>query len=239
MEKKPASKPKVLLFSVNDTLLDMAEVKKRVNRMLDSKRAYSLWLEVLLHYTLVENSTGQYHDFESIARAALDQAAQTVGVTTNDEMKEEVLHVMKHLPLRDGVQKGLSQLHDLGFRLVVFTNTPEQIIRERMEPTGLISYFETILSVDELKKFKPAKECYSWAAEKLHIEPSEAILVTAHGWDICGALNAGMEAAFITHDGATKYPFSREPDFTAPDLIALAAQLQNSFQEQEEGQLIP
>jgi 2-haloacid dehalogenase len=211
----------------------MSEIKRRVNRMLDSKRAYALWLEVLLHYTLIENSTAQYHDFESIARAALDQAALLLGSSSSNEMKGELLHLMKHLPLRDGVQKGLSHLKDQGFRLAVFTNTPQHILRERMEPTGLISYFEAILSVDEIRKFKPAMECYQWALNRLEIRPEEAMMVTAHGWDICGAMNAGMGAAFIKHEDAHLYPFSKQPDFTATDLTVLATMLEKSFQRSE------
>jgi len=238
MQQNTLTRPKAILFSVNDTLLDMTEIKRKVNRLLDSKRAYALWLEVLLHFTLVENSTGQYHDFESIARAAMDQAAKTVGSESSESMKEEVLHLMKHLPLRDGVQKGLSLLHDQGYPLFVFTNTSEHSIRERMEPTGLISYFESVLSVDEIQKFKPEKACYLWAAQKLDLDPSEILMVSAHGWDICGALNAGLEAAFVRHDDAALYPFSGAPQFIAPDLTELASLLESRFKTRED-ELLP
>ncbi len=37
-------KPSVILFDVNETLMDMSPLKKKVNDMLDSKRGFNIWL---------------------------------------------------------------------------------------------------------------------------------------------------------------------------------------------------
>ncbi len=71
-------------------------------------------------------------------------------------------------------------------------------------------------------KYKPAPETYSWAAKTLNVSTSEVIMVAAHGWDITGALQAGMQAAFIQRKGQSLYPLSPKPQFVGKDLVEVA-----------------
>ncbi|GGW79853.1 hypothetical protein GCM10007391_10840 [Alteromonas halophila] len=57
------------------------------------------------------------------------------------------------------------------------------------------------------------------------VEPQEALLVAAHGWDIAGAKQAGWQAAFISRPGKVLYPLALKPDYNISDLPALAKQL--------------
>ncbi len=65
-------------------------------------------------------------------------------------------------------------------------------------------------------------ETYKWAAEQLSINISDAILVAAHGWDVAGALQAGMQAAFIERKGQSLYPLAPKPGFKAKDIVDVA-----------------
>ena len=218
-------KPKVILFDVNGTLLNLVDVKRKVNKMLDSKRGFNLWMEMFLHYSLVDNCTGPHHPFIDIAKATTAMASRAFGANAGDSELEEVLETMKHLPLHEGVQEGLSLLHDEGYRLVVLTNLPVRIVGERMERTGLVSYFENLFSAEEIKKYKPSPETYQWAAAKLGLAVEEMLMVTAHGWDICGAAHTGMQTAFIERDGQPLYPLAPEPLYKIKTLTELAKAL--------------
>ena len=218
-------KPKMILFDVNGTLLDLNDVKKKVNKMLDSKRGFSFWMEMFLHYSLVDNCTGPYHRFTDIAKATTAMASRAFGVNADDDNLEEILETMKHLPLHEGVQKGLSLLHDEGYRLAVLTNLPADIVGERMERTGLISYFEKLISAEEIKRYKPSLEAYQWAAQKLETAVEEVLMVTAHGWDICGAAHAGMQTAFIERSDQPVYPLAPAPFYKIKTVTELAKTL--------------
>src|SRR3954465_1239603 len=117
-------KPKLILFDVNGTLLNLADLKKKVNKLLDSKRGFTIWLEMLLHYTLVDNATGSQHPFESIARATLEMAAHSPGSHVSHIEIEQLFGVAQQLPLHESIQEGLSLFHDQGFRLAALTNLP-------------------------------------------------------------------------------------------------------------------
>ena len=219
-------RPKILLIDVYETMLDMSGVEKRINNLLNNRLAYTLWLETFMQYTFVDNSTLQFNDFNSIAAATLRMTSTVMGRHVEEGAIDEILLVMKHLPLKDGVQQGLSQLIDRQFRLAALTNCPEQMVQERMERTGLVSYFEKVLSAEHVQKYKPAKIVYDWAANSLKALPEEILLVSAHGWDIAGAENAGMQTAYIDQPGQVLYPLAPRPKFICKDLRDLARQLE-------------
>lgn len=217
--------PKLILLDVYETILDMSGIEKRVNSLMDSKRGYVLWFELFMQYSFVDNSTVQFHNFESIADATLRMTSQMLKQNITGEEVKGILELMKHLPLKENVQEGLSSLHDSNFRIAALTNSPEQIVRNRMEKTGLISYFEKVLSAEHVQKYKPAMEVYRWASQSLSVPPGEMLLVSAHGWDIAGAENAGLQTAYILQANQMLYPLAPEPDFICKDLLALSAQL--------------
>ncbi|MBK5270845.1 MAG: haloacid dehalogenase type II [Bacteroidia bacterium] len=219
------TKPKIILLDVYETLLDMSEVEKRVKNLLDSKKGYIIWFELFMQYCFVDNCTVQFNDFSSIAKATLQMAGQILEKNVSDEDIDQILDLLKQLPLHNGVQKGLSQLHEQGFRIAALTNSPQKIVLDRMERTGLVSYFETVLSAEHVKKYKPSIEVYEWAAKKLEVSPIEVLLVSAHGWDIAGGANAGMQTAYLKQSNQLLYPLAPEPNIICINLIDLSKQI--------------
>lgn len=218
-------KPQLILLDVYETLLDMTEIERHVNQLTDSKRGYLLWFELLMEYTFVDNATSSFHDFSSIAGATLTMTCEMLGCKVNNETVKDVLELMKQLPIKEGVQEGLSQLRDHGFRIAALTNSPEAIVKNRMERTGLISYFEKVFSADQVKKYKPDPIVYQWACKQLELPVDQALLVSVHGWDIAGATNAGLQTAHFRQESRSLYPLARKPQFSCKDLSDLCKQL--------------
>jgi 2-haloacid dehalogenase len=215
---------KLLLFDVYGTLLDLNDIKRKVNRILDSKKGYILWSEILLHYCMVDNST-THHSFKDIARASLQMTAATLDVAYSDDSFNELFEMYKHLPLQEGAPEGLSQLKDKNFRFAALTNFPLQIVNERMDRTGLISYFEHIFSAEDIGKFKPDKATYKFVEKETGINASDILMITSHGWDIAGAMHSEMQAAYIEKGGEILYPLTPNPRYVAKNLTNLASQL--------------
>ena len=212
----------LILFDVNETLLDMSALKKKINVLLKSSKGFRIWFGMLLHYTLVDKCTNSYHDFSAIADAALDMAAKALKARIDQKEKKEALQTIKQLSAYDDAPKGLQLLKDNNFRLATLTNSPPATLAAQLQYAKLTEYFEATLSIDSIKKYKPALETYKWATEQLSVNVSDAILIAAHGWDIAGALQAGMQAAFIERKGQSLYPLSPKPAFTGKDLVEIA-----------------
>lgn len=225
--KKPlASQPKkgpiVILFDVNETMLDMSPLKGKVNLLLGTEDGFRIWFGMLLQYTLVDNSTRSYHDFPAIADATLDMAAKTMGKKLNEGDKKAALGLIKRLKAYPDVEKGLKLLKSAGYRLATLTNSPMPTQTAQLAHAGLTKYFEQTLSIDEIKKYKPALETYQYAAKALGVNTEDMLMVAAHGWDLAGAMNAGMQTAFIERKGQALYTLAGKPHYMGKDLVALA-----------------
>ena len=222
-------KPKMLLFDVYETLLSMESIKRSLNQILDSKRGYTIWFELLIQNCLLENTTSKFHGFATIADACLQMTHHLLGQPHRPGEFVPIMESMKHLPLQEDIQEGLSSIYDQDFRIAALTNSPEKIVIERMERTGLVSYFEAILSAEQIKAYKPGKNVYLWAAEKFQLTPGEIMLVSSHGWDIAGATNAGMTTAYLRSSRQLFNPLAELPTFNCDSLLHLAAELKKKY----------
>ena len=90
---------------------------------------------------------------------------------------------------------------------------------------GLSGYFDALLSVEDVRRFKPAPEVYLMAAAKLGVEIDELLMVAAHDWDILGARSVGCPGAYIDRPGAVWAMPDLLPAIVGPDLGAVAATL--------------
>jgi 2-haloacid dehalogenase len=215
----------VIVFDVNETLLDMAPLKTNINTLLEEPQAFRIWFGMVLHYSLVENCTDQYHDFSTIAEAVLKMSAASLNKTVSDENMKKALSAIKSLKAYPDVEKGLTLLKENGFRLATLTNSPENALKEQLINSNLTDHFEQALSINAIEKYKPLAETYLWAAKKLGVKPEEIIMIAAHGWDLAGATNAGLAIGFIAREGQSLYTLSKKPDFEASDILEMAEKL--------------
>ena len=221
----------VLVFDVNETLLDMTPLKKAVNALLNEEQGFRIWFGMLLHYSTVSNSINEYYNFTTIAAATLEMAATSMHKKVTEEEIKETLSVIKSLQTYPDVIKGLQLLKENGFRLITLTNSPPSALKEQLKNSNLTDYFEQALSIDTIEKYKPAAETYLWAAEKLAVQAKEMLMIAAHGWDLAGASHAGLATCFIAREGQSLYTLSSKPDFVANDILAMAEKLIATYTE--------
>lgn len=221
----------VLVFDVNETLLDMTPLKKAVNALLNEEQGFRIWFGMLLHYSTVSNSINEYYNFTTIAAATLDMAATSLHKKVTEEDIKETLSVIKSLQTYPDVIKGLQLLKENGFRLITLTNSPPSALKEQLKNSNLTDYFEQALSIDTIEKYKPAAETYLWAAEKLAVQAEEMLMIAAHGWDLAGASHAGLATCFIAREWQSLYTLSSKPDFVANDILAMAEKLVATYTE--------
>ncbi len=86
-------------------------------------------------------------------------------------------------------------------------------------------FFDRIFSVDEAEAFKPNAKPYQFVLSQMQVDPANAMLVAAHGWDITGAQRAGLQTSFIAREGKFKYPLAEQPTYDCKDLNELVERL--------------
>ena len=224
--------PRVLVFDVNETLLDLAALDPVFVRIFGDVAARREWFGQLLQSAFLSTITNAYRDFGALGISALDMVAARRGATLTDDQREAVRAGMRTLPAHPEVRTALEQLRDAGFRLATLTNSTMEVAEAQLTSAGLRDLFEQALSADSVRRLKPAPEPYLMAAEQLRIAPAAIRLVAAHAWDVTGAARAGCATAFVARPGQVLDPAGNQPDIAGADLIQVAERIIASAHDQ-------
>lgn len=222
--------PKVLIFDVNETLLDLAPLKTSVGKALGGQEILvPLWFSTMLHYSLVHTLCKDYKSFGEIGVAALKMVAESQGIELdNQNAKDAVIPPLLSLPPHPDVVTGLRMLSEDGFRTVSLTNSAAAAAETQLRNAGLSDLFEKRYSVEGVKRYKPHRDAYHMVLRDLGVNSEEAMMIAAHAWDLAGAKNAGLQTAFIARPGTALYPNFERPDYVVKDLPELAKRLREA-----------
>jgi len=219
------SPKRVLLFDVNETLLDMAALDPHFVRLFGDARVRREWFATMLGSALLFTVTGPYVDFGSHFRTALRLVAERHEKTLTDEDEQAVLTSVRSLPAHADVRPALERLRAAGFRTAAFTNSVPAVEDAQLTNAGIRDLFDEALSADAAKRLKPAREAYEDAAKRMGVPVSGVRLIAAHAWDVAGALRAGAAAAFVARPGMQWNPLIEKPDVWGSDLDVVADQI--------------
>lgn len=216
---------KVVLFDVNETLLDMRALDPYFEGLFGRPSLRERWFEELQGLWLVATVTDDFRDFMELAEAALEMTAQKDRVNLSVADRAELPKRLTALPAHHDATPALTLLREEGFRLAALTNGTPKGLRAQMKHAELDDYFERAFSVAEVKRYKPAPEPYRMAVKELGVKPEEICMVAAHAWDIAGANAAGLRTAFVQRPRKVLNPAGPQPDFLGDDLLAVAKQI--------------
>lgn len=214
-------RPSLLIFDVNETLLDLNKVKSAIQEAFQNDAAFSIWFSTLLQYSMVESICNTYHGFGEIGKATLKMTAKKLDVNIKDGKISEILNLITQLPPHPDVEKSLKSLKSEGFQLVALTNGSTEALKAQMKYSGLTSYFKKLFSVEEVRSFKPEAKTYQHVLQKMNRSAYDCMMIAAHPWDLAGAKAVGMQTAFIEREGQIYYPLMQKADFHVKDLKEL------------------
>lgn len=219
--------PSVVVFDVNETLLDLAALDSVFERIFGDASVRQDWFAQVLQSALTTTLLGTYVDFSTIGRGALDMVAQRRGVLLSDLDRSALAEAVRTCPPHDDVPESLSRLRDAGFRLAALSNGTPEVLNHQLDHAGLRDAFEAILSADAARRLKPAPEPYRMAAETLGVDLSDIRFVAAHTWDVAGAMQVGCAAAFVARPGKVPDPALPTPAITGTTLRDVTDQIIN------------
>ena len=221
-------RPGVLVFDVNETLLDIESLTPHFERVFGDPAVLREWFGQLVLYSMTATLSRRYVDLFTLGAGVLGMLADVHGVPLTAADRAGLTAAMAAMPAHPDVTDGLTALRDNGFRLVTLTNSPlSPDGRSPLDRAGLGEYFERQFSVDTCRTYKPDPAVYLFVCRGLGIEPAEAMMVAAHVWDTVGAQSAGMQGALITRPGNAELPVDGlpQPNLVAADVRRLAWRL--------------
>jgi 2-haloacid dehalogenase len=216
----------VIVFDVNETLLDLDALCPTFDRIFNNPAAMRLWFADLILYSEALTLAGVYVPFTDIGGAVLRMLAATRDITISDADAAELTNRFATMPPHPEVPAALRRLREHGFRLFTLTDNTLEISGRQLERAGVIDVFERRFSVDEtVRRHKPAPEAYHSVAAALEADPGDICLIASHVWDTIGAVAAGWQAALILREGNAPLDVGPQPNYVGKDLDVIADQL--------------
>jgi 2-haloacid dehalogenase len=215
----------LIVFDVNETLLDLGTMEPTFERIFGEKSAMRLWFANFIMYSAALTVAGCYVPFTDIGSAVMKMLAETRGIKITDKDKTELTERFSVMPPYPEVPAALRKLRDAGFRLFTLTDNLLDVQTRQLEHGGIADLFERRFSADGVKRHKPSREAYAYVERELGAEPSELCLIACHTWDTLGAVAAGWQAALIKRVGNDVLGVGPQPHFVGNDLNEVADQL--------------
>ncbi len=212
-------------FDVYGTLVDPLQMKQPLRDLVGERadRFLELWREKQIEYAFRRGLMKRYENFGVCTKQALEFTTISLGVHLSAEARAELIAHYQELKAFPDVAPGIERLKAAGHTTVAFSNGAEATVRSLLQQAKVLQHLESVISVDDLKTFKPNPEVYEYLVKRVKRPKNEAWLVSSNPWDVIGAKSAGLRAAWIKRKPDAVYdPWGIEPDCVVVDLHALA-----------------
>jgi len=188
-------KPQALVFDAYGTLFDVHSVARRCDALWPGRgmALSQLWRTKQLEYSWLRSLMRRYAPFSQVTREALVYACEALGLPLDRGAEDALMAEYLRLSPYGDVAQALQRL--AGIPHAILTNGSPDMIEPLVRASGL--RFDAVLSVDEVKVYKPAAQVYQLAVDRLGV-PKEAIgFVSSNGWDALGARSFGFRVYWI------------------------------------------
>jgi 2-haloacid dehalogenase len=213
-----------LAFDVYGTLIDTHGVVVMLGKHVGEKAPEfsRIWREKQLEYSFRRGLMQNYQNFAFCTSNALDYTCAYFKAPLSQDDKQELLDAYKVLPAFDDVKAGLDLARNAGFRMFAFSNGSAEAVQALLINAGIREYFIDVVSVDEMKSFKPNPGVYCHFLRRAGATGADAWLISSNPFDVIGAISSGMRAAWVKRTPEALFdPWGIEPTLTVTSLLQL------------------
>lgn len=212
--------PAALVFDAYGTLYDVHAVIRRCEEFWPGKGTAlsQLWRAKQLEYTWQRSLMRRYLPFSAVTREALAYACEALKLALDQTRANALMDEYLKLAAYPDVPAALQRL--AGRKLAILTNGSPDMIEPLVKHSGL--KFDAVLSVDELKIFKPAPEVYQLAVDRLGVPKESLGFVSSNCWDALGAKSFGFRVFWINRLKAPVDRLGFQPDAIVSSLHEIA-----------------
>jgi 2-haloacid dehalogenase len=210
-----AARPEAFVFDAYGTLYDVHSVTSRCESCWPGKGAQlsQLWRAKQLEYTWQRSLMQRYAPFSTVTREALAYSCEALKLELSVAQMEALMAEYLDLALHPDVDSALGKI--TGKKAILSNGSPDMLL-PLVKNSGLA--FDAVISVDELKVFKPAPSVYSLATARLQTDASRVAFVSSNCWDAIGAKSFGFTVYWINRAGAPIDRLGFQPDRTLKTL---------------------
>lgn len=217
---------KTLAFDVYGTLINTYGMVDLLKRYIGEDIAFafaSLWRNKQLEYSFRRSLMDAYEPFYTCTIDALDFCIETFKVNITQDQHFALIKKYQSLPVFKDVKPALRAIRERGnLHSWVLSNGTHQDIDKLFEVEAISHFFKDIVSVDEIRKFKPDPAVYQHFIERSGARAEDCYLISGNSFDIIGAGHFGMNTIWIKRNDTQQMdPWGDAPSHTISSLTEL------------------
>jgi len=218
-----------VVFDAYGTLFDVHSVVRRCEELFPGKGTAlsQLWRSKQLEYTWLRSLMGRYEEFGSVTRAGLRFACRTLGLELSPPAEGALMDEYLQLAPYPEVPAALEAL--AGRKLAILSNGSPATLTPLVANAGLARFFDSVLSVDSLRVYKPHPSVYQLGVDRLGVHKARIAFISSNFWDVCGAASFGFRTYWINRSGAQQ----DELGFTPAAVLNRLDELPTAFRSQK------
>ena len=193
-----------LVFDAYGTLFDVFSITSLCDQLFPGggTALAGMWRAKQLQYSVLRSLMNRYKDFWQITQDGLMYSAQSLKLDLTADKRTRLMDAYLTLASFPDVKPGLQRLKAQGLRLAILSNGEPKMLQSAATSAGIADLLDAIISVDEVKVFKPSPRVYELASAHLNIAKSEIGFVSSNNWDVNGAGSAGLTSFWIQRAAA-------------------------------------
>lgn len=212
-----------IVFDLYGTLYDVHSVARLCDDLYPARgdALSRLWRQKQLEYTWLRSLMGLYVNFETVTEDALRHSCAHLGLPLDAVTEQRLSDAYLRLNPFPDTPLALRRLKAAGLPLGILSNGSHYSIEQVVSNSGLNRAFDHLISVEEVKVFKPDNRVYALAEQQMGYAREEILFVSSNAWDASGAAHFGFPVCWINRQGGVFDELGIRPRQTVPDLEAM------------------
>jgi 2-haloacid dehalogenase len=173
-----------------------AIARHRLEAGPEAERLSEMWRTKQLEYTWTLTLAGNYVDFWTLTERALDYALARLP-SVDPVLRPKLLESYHRLDAFPDARAALEKLKSEGRRLGILSNGSPSMLSAAVEASGFAGLLEAVLSVDQVRMYKPRPEVYALVTDTMSVRPDDVVFVSSNRWDVMGATSFGFTSLWV------------------------------------------
>ncbi|MGA8501952.1 MAG: haloacid dehalogenase type II [Candidatus Sulfotelmatobacter sp.] len=210
------------VFDAYGTLFDVNSAARTAQDWLGEKwqPLAEMWRAKQLQYTWLRSLAGHHADFWQVTGDALDFALSTLQLE-DSALRARLLNLYMVLSAYPEVPDTLKRLKAAGMKLAILSNGTPAMLATAAANAGIVDLLNAILSVEEVKVYKPHPAVYGLACERLNVVAAHICFLSSNAWDAYSAKAFGFRVIWCNRFGQAAERIPETPDAQIATLAEL------------------
>ncbi len=214
-----------IAFDIYGTLINPMALGETLHDLIGEKSVAfnTMWRDKQLEYSFRLAAMKRFNHFSECTRMGLEYCDKYFQTKLDASDIDILLGMYKKLPAYSETLPCLEALSKKGIEIFAFSNGKKEDLKSLFNHAGITEYFDRIISVDEVRTFKPSPEVYNLLASHTKSDRNDIWLISSNSFDIIGAGATGLKTVWIKHKEDTVFdPFGIAPTHIIHNLSELS-----------------